>query len=237
MSTDIILVSYNDKEEIKECITSIEKNCDDYRLIIEDNNPPNENKLYTVAVNAAIKKSSSPYVWLLSSDAIVLPGAQEALIKRFEQCPNAGIVGSMQVDESLDRIRWGGPLQIFPGVHAGGFISKGNCLEAKKIIWQNFASTMLKRTVIQHIGLLDEHMKFICSDSDYSLMCRYRGYDIWYEPDSRVIHKLKGSKQPTEWHQKDMAAFMEKWGIVPSSDGNGYMSGHLFHKLNSVENL
>jgi GT2 family glycosyltransferase len=231
MKTDIVIVLYGDTSDLDRCKQSVASNCSDYNLIIEDNNVVNRG--FTKANNEGILKGSAPYVWLLNQDATVLPGAQDALIKRFEQCPKAGIVGSMQIDpDDPDFIKHGGTLQAFPyGIHKGGRISSGDCLKAEPQIWVNFASVMLRRDMINQIGLLDENMFLIYSDSDYCFQARYRGWECWYEPESRVRHKLKGSRQPSDWHKKDMEAFMLKWGIT-GAEGNTFNVGKLFYQLN-----
>jgi hypothetical protein len=45
-----------------------------------------------------------------------------------------------------------------------------------------------------------------------------------------VIHRLNASKGLTEWHKKDMEAFMKKWGITLLPDGSFHYSD-LFSKL------
>lgn len=226
--TDIILVLYGGRKDIDRCIASIEKYCNNYNLIIEDNNK--ENRGFTRAVNEGILAGNAPYVWLLNQDAVVLEGAQEALIERFDYSPKVGIAGSMQIDyDDRDIIRHGGVYNSgFPaGVHKGGRISMGHCRLPEKSIWINFASAMFRREMIRHIGVLDENMFLLYSDSDYCYWARYRGWDVWYEPRSKVLHRLgQASKSVSEWHQKDRQAFMDKWGIL----SNGIKS-NLFQKL------
>ena len=217
ITTDIILVLYGDRKDLDRCVTSIEEHCRDYKLHIIDNNQ--ENRGFTKAVNEGILAGEAEYIWLLNQDAIVLPGAQQALIERFSYGPKVGIVGSMQIDfDDRDLIRHGGTLQAFPaGVHKGGRISMGHCRVPEKQTWVNFASVMIRREMTRHIGILDDNMFLLYSDSDYCYWARYRGWEVWYEPKSQVLHRLNASKTITDWHRKDMKAFMDKWGI--SVDG------------------
>jgi GT2 family glycosyltransferase len=234
ITTDIIIVSYKDKEPLEKCIASIEEHCTDYNLIIEDNNIEGQNRGFTRAVNDGVKKGNAPFVFLINSDAILLPEAQQALITRFSYGEKVGLVGSMQIDPddpTMDSIRYGGSLRLFPsGVHKPGRISMGHCLIPEKQTWLNFASVMLCRRVFDKIGLLDQNMFLIFSDSDFCLMCRDAGFECWYEPRSRVLHKLKASKSISEWHQKDMLAFMKKWGIKALPDGK-FEYSRKFQKL------
>jgi len=231
--TDIIIVSYQGEEDLKKCLSSIEENCSDYKMFIIDNNK--ENIGFTRAVNKGILQGDSEYIWLINQDAEVLKGAQEALIKRLESYEKVGIAGSMQIDpDDHDLIRHGGTTTAFPsGIHKGGRISMGHCRLPEKQVWVNFASVMFKRGMVQHIGLLDENMFLLYSDSDYCFWARYRGWEVWYEPESKVYHRLgKGSKNLSEWHRKDMQAFMDKWGITLMPNGQ-FSSHRLFQKLNT----
>jgi len=233
ITTDIIVVLYGDPGDMHRLIGSIKDHCEEssYNLIIIDNNETNRG--FTKAVNEGILSSSSPYIWLLNQDAVVLPGAQDALIRRIESHEKVGIAGSMQLDpEDRDLIRHGGTMRAFPsGVHKGGRVSMGHCRIPEKSIWVNFASVMLRREMVKRIGVLDENMYLVYSDSDYCFWARYRGWEVWYEPESKVLHRLNASKNVSEWHQKDMQAFMDKWGI--SLEQNGQFTSHrLFQKLN-----
>ena len=228
-TTDIIILLYGDRKDLDRCVASVEKHCSNYKLHIIDNNEVN--KGFSKGCNEGILAGNAPYVWLLNQDAVVLEGAQEALINRFSYGEKVGIVGSMQLDhDDHDIIRHGGTQRCFPsGIHVGGRVSMGHCRIPSKQTWVNFASAMLRREMIRQIGVLDEALFLICSDSDYCYMARYRGYEVWYEPRSQVLHRLGvSSKGTTEWHQKDTLAFMDKWGISRTG-----VKSELFQKLDT----
>jgi GT2 family glycosyltransferase len=233
MATDIIIISYKDEPELKKCLASIENYCKDYKVFIEDNNIPGQNRGFTKAVNDAIKKGSSEFIWCLNSDAVVKDEkTQQALIDRFSN-PYAGIVGSMQLDpNNKDRIACGGCARAFPaGTHKGGLFSMGHCQIPEKQTWMNFASVMIRRSIIDRVGLLDEAMYLLYSDSSYCYSCRAAGFEVWYEPRSIVYHTLKASKNVSEWNKKDMEAFMKKWGITYIPETNSFQYSSLFQRL------
>jgi GT2 family glycosyltransferase len=231
LTTDIIVVLYGDTKDYDRLVKSIQDNCNDYNLITIDNNQ--ENRGFTKANNEGIKQGTSPYIWLLNQDAVLLPGAQEGLIMRLNAHKKNGIAGSMQIDyDNHDLIRHGGTVRAFPGgVHKGGLISMGHCRFPEKQTWVNFASVMFKREMINDIGYLDESMFLIYSDSDYCYTARQKGWAVWYEPSSKVYHRLNTSKTVTEWHKKDMEAFMKKWDIKVLPDNN-LLFGREFERLN-----
>jgi len=229
-STDIIVVLYGDRSDLDICVESIQEHCSNYTLHIIDNNEVNRG--FTKAVNEGIKQGSAPYIWLLSQDASVLRGAQEGLIARLKSHEKIGIAGSMQLSpEDNNLIRHGGTSRAFPaGQHKGGYLSMGHCQIPEKQTWVNGASMMFKRSMYDAIGPLDESMFLLYSESSYCYEAREKGWEVWYEPDSRVIHRLgKASKSSAEWQKKDMAAFMKKWDI--QIVGNEFIYSRRFQKL------
>lgn len=232
ITTDIILILYGDRTDLNNCIKSIEKYCTEYNLIVIDNNEINRG--FTKAANEGIKAGKAPYIWLLNQDALVLEGAQEALIKRFAYHEKVGIVGSQQLDpKNPDRIAFGGAQRAFPsGIHKGGLVSMGHCRFPEKQTWINGASMMIRRKMVEEIGLLDEKLFLLYSDSDYCYMARRAGWEAWYEPASRVYHTLgKASKGVSDWHDKDMKAFMLKWGIDYDPDKKAFSFSEDFSNL------
>jgi GT2 family glycosyltransferase len=228
--TDIIIVSYRDEIPLRACVESIKTFCFDYKIFIHNNNEKNIG--FTAACNKLIKEGTGEWVWLLNSDAVVLEGAQQALIDHFSYGPQVGICGSVQLDpENPDIIKHGGTQQILPGVHKGGRVSMGHCRFPEKQTWVNGASMMIRRAMIEKIGLMDESLFLLCSDSDYCLTARKAGWEVWYVPHSKVLHKLNVSKNVSEWHQKDMDAFMNKWGITFNEKTNSFRYSPLFQKL------
>lgn len=216
--TDIIIVSYNDAVPLKSCLMSILDNCKDYNIIIVDNNRTNRG--YTKGVNYGIARGCGEYIWLLNSDAVVLPKAQDELIARIESMSEIAMASSMQLDpQSPDDQRYGGVANCgYPyGIHKSGKVSYHNNMTPKKEIWLNFASVMIKRSLYTKIGPLDERYYMYYSDSDYCYTARKAGYECWYEPESRVLHKLNSSSNSI-LVDIDKKEFEKKW-ISDSKSG------------------
>lgn len=234
--TDIILILYGDRADLDRCVASIKEHCHDYNILIHDNNRKNIG--FTAACNKLIESSTGKYCWLLNQDAILINSdSQQALIDRLESDDKIGAVGSQQLDpKNPDRIAFGGtpvgPGSCFPaGRHLGGLVSMGHCRIPMKVTWLNGASMMFSRRIYEEIGPLDDDLFLLYSDSDYSYRIRQAGYSCYYEPASKVYHTLgKASKSSAEWQQKDMAAFMKKWGIQALPDGR-FIYSREFQKL------
>ena len=166
----------------------------------------------------------APYVWVLNQDAVPLPGSDTALIEFMETHPKCGIVASMQVHpEDEDFITYGGSGAVVPGVHFSGHISEGQHLEPKMMQWANGASMLLRVAMLEEIGLLDENLINLASDSDLSFRARWAGWQVWYEPKSRVKHTLSFSANPP-----DALKFSAHMDIMRFQ---GKYQGEMWHEL------
>ncbi|MBU8871378.1 MAG: glycosyltransferase [Gemmatimonadales bacterium] len=164
------------------------------------------------------------YVWVLNQDAVPLPGSDTALIERMEQSPKCGIAASMQVHpEDEDFITYGGSGAVIPGVHFTGHISEGQHLDPKMMQWANGASMLLRVEMLEEIGLLDENLTNLASDSDLSFRARWAGWQVWYEPKSRVKHTLNFSANPPDAFK--LSAHMDVMRF------QGKYQGELWHEL------
>jgi len=214
MVVDVVIPHYGDAYKLDTCVRCVQhdKNAD-YNIITVDDN---ETKLgFTKSCNIGIRKGTAEFIWLLNNDAWPLTGSCAALIYRMSTSSRIGIVGSMQHKPDMDTISFGGGLAYWPyGVHAGGSIKAGHCSIACKQAWVNGASMILRRSMLDQIGLLDENLEMFYSDSDICLTAAKNNWEVWYEPASRVIHELHVSKTAHPRMQIDKEIFGQKWGLV-----------------------
>jgi GT2 family glycosyltransferase len=166
----------------------------------------------------------APFIWVLNQDAVPLPGSDIALVERMEESPKCGIAASMQVHpEDEDFITYGGSGAVIPGVHFTGHISEGQHLEPKMMQWANGASMMLRVEMLEEIGLLDENLVNLASDSDLSFRARWADWQVWYEPKSRVKHTLGFSANPPD--AMKLSAHMDVMRF------QGKYQGEMWHEL------
>src|SRR6202044_382697 len=77
--------------------------------------------------------------------------------------------------------------------------------------WVSGASLILRRAVLEQVGLLDEGLYTYFDDLDICLRAARAGWETWYVPESRVTHLggattgLSGKRAPKRfppyWHQ------------------------------------
>lgn len=125
MELSIVIVSFNTREILKECLASIMENVDpalEYEVFVVDNNSSDGsvemihklypsvrlisnsmNRGFAVANNQAIVRCTGNYIMLLNSDTQILSGTAIKIISFMEARPQVGAVGCklLNLDGSL----------------------------------------------------------------------------------------------------------------------------------------
>ena len=186
-------------------------------IFVRDNSE--DNILFTRAVNEGLRKfaynDAYDYVLVLNQDANLHEECLQQLVKAMSQHPQAGICAPIALSQDKS-VNWAGSAEAFPwGRHVGY-----NLTQLPKVpfetYWINGACMLLRTAMLREIGLLDENMKFICSDADISFTARARGWQCLVVPSAFVEHELGGSASTTNtWLNKtkleDQLYFARKW--------------------------
>ena len=155
-----------------------------------------------VAIRAALAQAVRPaYIWLVNPDTLVRRGALNALLTLMEAHPRAGIAGGSL--EEANGQRWPYAFR-FPSL--GSEINDGLRLslvgrwlarysvarrmgdEVVRVDWISGANFMLRTTLIDAIGLMDEDYFLYFEETDYCLQAQRAGWECWYLPQARVMH-------------------------------------------------
>ena len=205
------MVNYNGGDYLKNSIDSVRKNTKKgtYKIILIDNNSM-DGSLKSVkeapdlhiikndsnsgfskgnnqGIKYALKKFNPKYFYLLSNDTLVNPNWLSESIDVAETNKDIGIVAPRQLDfegkptNSIGWIkRWG------VKYHQGDKI--------KEIGWANGACFLVKTTLFEKIGLLDEgYSPAYYEETDFDKRAIDAGFKILYAPKSIVYHKGGGS--------------------------------------------
>jgi N-acetylglucosaminyl-diphospho-decaprenol L-rhamnosyltransferase len=176
------------------------------------------------------------YFLLLNADTLVHPGAFEALVQFMDRHAEAGIAGSRL--DFPDGSPNGSPFR-FPGVlseldrglrlglaaklMARWSVAMPTPRDACSVDWVSGASMIIRRKVIQEIGLLDEGLYTYFDDIDYCLSAKRAGWQTWYVPESSVIHIDGASteitdriqkRRPEYWFQARRRFFLKNHGAL-----------------------
>jgi GT2 family glycosyltransferase len=213
----LIIPYYKHKEKLDICVTHLKNQTIDVEIFIKDNNT--DNTYFTAAINQGLKRYLAQpcgYIVILNQDMYLEPDAVEKMVTFMDSHPDCGIGTPLQIDsENPESVIFAGGLEAFPvGKHRYGRLSDFS--EDEEILWANGACMMLRKEMIQEIGLLDENYVVIGSDSDYCFTARARGWQIWRIAGAKGKHDCGVSAQLSEMNIehikiKDMIFFGKKW--------------------------
>ncbi len=154
---------------------------------------------YTGGNNAAIRRAlddGANYVWLLNSDAVPGPGVLGALIASAEEDPKIGIVSPLICDHACEP----------PYEFAGAVVDLTNCLidmtidrETGRQMQERFSdrfvlvgtAMLVRRALIERIGLLDDRLFAYYEDMDYSIRCLLAGFRNIINFETELYHRAK----------------------------------------------
>ncbi len=210
----IVIVTYNSEESIAKCLKSIYLNTTIvYEIILIDNASKNDvekfisnefdysfpitiiqnekNLGFSKASNQGMQKAQGDFVVLLNPDTVVLQGWAEQLINHFGD--EVGAVGPISnyaagfqnfkkhVKKDLQ-----GNFTIEELSHQIFKANKDKSIETKLLI--GFC-VMIRKEVIEKVGLLDEDLFLGNDDLDYSLRVKESGYKLLIATDTFVYHE------------------------------------------------
>jgi GT2 family glycosyltransferase len=217
----VIILNWNGRDVITECIDSLrEVNYPPLRIVVVDNNSQDdspqlvrdnypevemieneENLLFAAGNNVGIRyalQQGADYILLLNNDTEVDADFSRHLVDALDSDERNGIAGpKILYHHEAERIWYGGggfyPLIWIPR-HLN--IRKSDQKLGQQRIETGYVSgcaMLIKREVIEDIGLLDSSYYMYCEDVDYCLRASIAGWKCVYEPSARVYHKVSAS--------------------------------------------
>lgn len=203
------------------------------------------NRGYAAGNNAAIRQlltSKEPprFILLLNPDTIVRPGALGELLRFMAQHPRVGIAGSRleDPDGTPQRSAFRFPTvwsELDMGLRLGivsRLLSRWMAAppvqeEAHPTDWVAGASMMIRRRVLDEVGLLDEKYFMYFEEVDFCLQAGRAGWPCWYVPQSRVVHlvgqasgvtdtRRAPSRRPAYWFESRRWFFVKNRGLLQS---------------------
>ncbi len=158
------------------------------------------------ACNAALVQGKGRYLMLLNSDTLLVEDALTALVCALDAHPAVGAVGPRLIfpDGRTHRFSagrtkslWGTLKQYAIPMSAAGRLHLGPRLTpiiagSSPALYEteaiSGAALMVRREVLQRVGLLDESFFLYCEDADWMQRIRRAGYVVACAPDVRLIH-------------------------------------------------
>jgi GT2 family glycosyltransferase len=219
---DIIIPFWNQSDFTLKCLASIAKYSSDYRIILINNGSDisessklnellsylphilinnDKNLGFIKATNQGIKESTAPYIVLMNNDTEAAPKWLEKLKEPLVD--DVGLSGPVTTAKRSWQGRWNkkGGIYILP---------PGRMLA--------FFCTMIRRDVIEKVGLLDESFGMgFGDDDDYCVRASKAGFKLALVQDLVIPHhhrttftKIFGAKKVQEMQAVAIKKFREK---------------------------
>jgi GT2 family glycosyltransferase len=187
-----------------------------------------DNSGFVKANNAAIRASKGQYVLCLNSDTTVLPDALDVLFKFMESHPDAGACGPrlLNIDHTTQhQCKRGFPTvptvlayyarlhKLFPknkffGHYLLTYLDEN---QVNKVDSLSGAAMMVRRSVIDTVGMMDEDYFMYMDDIDWCYRIKQARWNIYYVPDARILHF--GGKSTRKALYKSMVHFYKSQAI------------------------
>lgn len=199
LDLSVIIVSFNNKKLLEECLYSIYARTHKitFEVIVVDNNSTDgspamvahsfpaaiiienkENLGFSRANNQGLRIYKGRYALLLNNDTVVQDYALDQMVEFMDKSEKAGACGPKLLNVDGNPQRQG-------GLFGPRFWRAEKPAEANFVIG---ACLMVRREVVDRVGLMDENLFFYNDDLDWCLRIRRAGWKIYFLPQARVIH-------------------------------------------------
>ncbi|MEA3492901.1 MAG: glycosyltransferase family 2 protein [Candidatus Margulisiibacteriota bacterium] len=195
----IIIVNLNNKKILDECLASIYKNTKkiNFETIVSDNGSSDgtqemvktrypqvklikngENLGFVKGNNIGLKQAEARYSILLNNDTMVKESALDKMVEFMDANPAVGACGPKLLN--ID-----GTVQRQGGVFGKKFWKSQKALAVDFVIG---AALLVRKEVIDRVGMMDENLFFYNEDLDWCMTIRKAGYKVCYLPQAEIIH-------------------------------------------------
>ncbi len=145
--------------------------------------------------NLGIKEAQGKYILLINNDTYIKEFKIDPLIERLESSDKIAIVcPKLRFAWGNNPIQFAGytplsPITVRNQAIGFGEEDKGQYNTAHSTPYAHGAAMLIKREVINKVGLMPECFFLYYEELDWSMMFTRTGYEIWYDPACTVYHK------------------------------------------------
>ena len=175
-----------------------------------------------IGIKYALKNLNPNYILLLNNDTVVEKNFLMSLIREGEKDSKIGLLGPKMYYYDNPNVLWciGGKInwKLARGMHIGkDEIDTGQYNEKRNFDYINGSALLIKKRVIEDIGLLDKKFFLYFEEVDLALRASKKKYDIEFVPKSKIWHKVSksggGIKKEIGLYYitRNRWIFMKKW--------------------------
>lgn len=209
-----IIVNWNGKQFLDDCISSLlkqtYKNCE---IILVDNASTdgsvsyvrkkyprvriiknNKNVGFGNAVNIGIKHAKGYYIIFLNNDLYIEKNCIKNLLKPLENEVKVATVPKVLFFQERNKINSYGNIVNFLGFAMPKYINQDERVASREEETACGGLLMVRKEVIEKVGLFDENFFLYHEDHDLSWRLRLYGYKLLVVPGAKVYHKYTFSR-------------------------------------------
>lgn len=230
----VIFPTFNGLADTKTCLESIRKlkypkerieiimvdNCSSDRTIETIKKmfpevkilPQNNNLGFAKAVNLGIKTAKGEYFLITNNDVTFTKNYLTQLVDFLQKKPLVGITGG--------KVYYKRPQKkiSFPGAkfdfYTGLLRPNKNPNQIIETDWVPGCNMLIKREVLENIGIFDEDFFFYFEDLDFCLRARKAGYKVIYYPKAVMYHGEGVSIDKERWQKKSQFYYEGKTRVL-----------------------
>jgi len=152
------------------------------------------------AVNIGAKLTSSPFIYILNSDAVVEPGSVANLVARLDGEPRTAVAAPIiQTSDGVNQVDSHG---AFPNLLTMLLRTNRRQSDPSNPDWVSGAAMLVRRSAFDQVGGFDPAFHMYLEDVDLCRRFRTSGWGIVRVRESRVVHVLGGSATSTERNER-----------------------------------
>jgi len=212
-----VVVNYNDKIHLKECLASLEgsSHITPLEIIVIDNNSSDgsqefikshfprvklignrENRGFAKASNQGIEQSQGDFLIFLNTDTILPPEPLSLILHEMKTNPEVGAVGpALSKGKNRYQVSFGKRMNFWSELVQKGIfnlyyrIRLKHTREKREVGWLSAACLMARRKALEEVNFFDENFFLYFEDIDLCYRLRQKGWMQLYLPQAQVFHK------------------------------------------------
>lgn len=178
------------------------------------------------------------YFLLLNPDTLVRRDAIRLLLEFMEEHPDVGLAGGRSEDpdttpqhccfrfpNALNELASNAKLGPIDRLFRKQICRVPISDENHQIDWVSGAFLIIRREVVEQIGLMDEHYFLYFEETDYIRRARNKGWTCWHIPKSRIVHLVgfssgvtirhkRPGRKPRYWFDSRRRYFLKHHGFI-----------------------
>ncbi len=220
----IIILSYNTKNLLRECLQSVYKHLAsfDFEIIVIDNASSDKsaemvksefkkvqliqsdkNLGFSKGNNLGVLYAQGEYLFFLNSDTQLVDDSLKHIVEVVQTYANVGIVGGKLINPDKTIQRSCGNFYSLPAVFLMLFTteklemtqSKGTSLIS--VDWISGACFFIPKKIFNEVKGFDENLFMYTEDVELCYRVRKKGYGVCYYPRMSILHAGQGSSNRT----------------------------------------